>query len=174
MRLLAGLQHAAESTGQIGSAIRALALQALVLESRDERDLALSSLQKALSFGEPEGYVRSFVDEGEPMARLLRHALSRSIAPNYVARLLAAFAREDGPIYPKAPSLAEPLSTRELDVLRLVVAGLSNPEIAEELVIAVSTVKSHINHIFGKLGVKSRTQAVAKARELQLLSSHRR
>jgi LuxR family maltose regulon positive regulatory protein len=130
---------------------------------------ALSALERALALGEPEGYVRTFVDEGEPMAMLLRLALSQGMAPNYVARLLAAFGKEIEPTPPAMESLVEPLSERELQVLRLVVAGLSNPEIAQELVIAVSTVKSHVNHIYGKLGVESRTQAVVKAQELALL-----
>ena len=109
------------------------------------------------------------LDEGEPMARLLRRALSRGIAPNYVARLLAAFGQEVEVTPSAMESLIEPLSERELEVLRLIVAGLSNPGIAQELVIAVSTVKSHVNHIYGKLGVKSRAQAVVKAQELALL-----
>jgi LuxR family maltose regulon positive regulatory protein len=85
-----------------------------------------------------------------------------------VARLLAAFSQEARLSFSARDSLREPLSERELEVLRLVTAGLSNSEIAEELIIAVSTVKSHINHIFGKLEVESRTQAVAKAQELGL------
>jgi LuxR family maltose regulon positive regulatory protein len=103
------------------------------------------------------------------MAALLRRALSQGIAPNYAARLLGAFDRAVEAGMPANASLVEPLSERELEVLRLIVAGLSNPEIADELVIAVSTVKSHVNHIFGKLGVDSRTRAVATAQELDLL-----
>ncbi len=149
--------------------IKMLALQALALETQGNLDQALSALERALSLAEPEGYVRTFVDEGEPMARLLRRVLSRGIAPNYVARLLAAFGKEAKLTSPAMESLIEPLSERELQVLRLIVAGLSNSEIAQELVIAVSTVKSHVNHIYGKLGVKSRTQAVARAQALGLL-----
>jgi LuxR family maltose regulon positive regulatory protein len=142
---------------------------ALAFQAQGDVDRALSALERALSLAEPEGYVRTFIDEGEPMARLLRRALSQGIAPNYVARLLAALGEEAELASPAMESLIEPLTERELDVLRLIVAGLSNPEIAEELVIAVSTVKSHINHIYSKLGVTSRTQAVARARELRLL-----
>ena len=98
-----------------------------------------------------------------------RQAPSRDISPNYVARLLAAFGEEAELASPAMEALVEPLTEREVEVLRLVVAGLSNAEIAEELVIAVSTVKSHVNHIYGKLGVESRTQAVAQARTLGLL-----
>lgn len=104
------------------------------------------------------------------MALLLQQAGAAGISPDYVQRLLAAFVAKGQPPLPARPQpLVEPLSERELEVLRLVAAGLSNREIAEELVVAVSTVKSHANHIFGKLGVKSRTQAVAQAKELGLL-----
>jgi len=167
--LLARLLQAAEAAGRMGTAIEVLVLQALAFQSRGHLSGALSALEQALALAEPEGYVRTFVDEGEPMASLLRRALSQGIAPNYVARLLAAFGEEARPAAPAMESLLEPLSERELEVLRLVVAGLSNPEIAEELVIAVSTVKSHINHIYGKLAVETRTRAVARARELGLL-----
>lgn len=169
LRLLARLREAAESAERVGSAVRILVLQALALYAQGDVDQALSALERALLMGEPEGYVRTFVDEGEPMGELLRQALSREIAPNYVARLLAAFGREVEAASLANESLVEPLSERELEVLRLIVAGLSNPEIADELVIAVSTVKSHVNHIFGKLGVDSRTRAVARARALWLL-----
>jgi LuxR family maltose regulon positive regulatory protein len=151
------------------SAVKILALQALAFQTQGDAEQALSALERALSLAEPEGYVRTFIDEGEPMARLLRLALSRGIAPDYVARLLAALGEEAELAFPTMESLVEPLTERELDVLRLIVAGLSNPEIAEELFIAVSTVKSHVNHIYGKLGVTSRTQAVVKAQELGLL-----
>jgi LuxR family maltose regulon positive regulatory protein len=169
LRLLARLLEAAEIAGRTGSAIKILALQALASQAQGDEDQALSALQRALALAEPEGYVRTFVDEGKPMARLLRHALSQGIAPNYAARLLAAFGEETKLTSPGMESLLEPLSQRELEVLRLIVAGLANPEIAKELVIAVSTVKSHVNHIYGKLGAKSRTQAVARAQELGLL-----
>jgi LuxR family maltose regulon positive regulatory protein len=169
LMLFERLRNSAETIGRIGSLIEILVLQAITLQAKSDISRALAILERALSLAEPEGYVRTFVDEGEPMARLLRRALSQGIAPNYVARLLAAFGEEVELTSSAMESLIEPLSERELEVLRLVVAGLSNPEIAEELVIAVSTVKSHINHIYGKLGVESRTQAVARAQELGLL-----
>jgi LuxR family maltose regulon positive regulatory protein len=164
--LLAQLLQAARAAGRMGSAIKILALQALAFQAQGDHGQALSALKQVLALAEPEGYMRTFVDEGPPMAKLLRHALSQGIAPSYVARLLAAFGETTEPT---AQPLVEPLSERELEVLRLVAAGLSNREIAQELVIAVSTVKSHTNHIYGKLGVKNRTQAAAWAKELNLL-----
>ena len=113
--------------------------------------------------------MRIFVDEGEAMACLLRRALTRGIAASYVSRLLTAYGESAPATSPVAQALVEPLTERELEVLRLIAAGLSNQEIAHELVIALSTVKSHVNHVYGKLGVKSRTQAVARARELDLV-----
>ena len=169
LELLQQLREAAMSAGRVENTIEILVLQALALQMEGDADQALSALKHALSLAEPEGHVRTFVDEGEPMGRLLRRALSQGIAPGYVSRLLAAFGESARPELPAAQALAEPLTERELDVLRLIAAGLSNREIAQELFIAVSTVKSHINHIYGKLDVRSRTQAVAKAQKLDLL-----
>jgi len=174
LELLGWLLEAAEAAGRGASVINvlileALALQTLALEAQGHSDRAMSPLARALSLSEPEGYVRSFVDEGEPMARLLRQALSRGIRPSYVARLLAAFDEEVEPTAPGMESLVEPLTERELEVLRLIVAGLSNPEIADELFIAVSTVKSHVNHIYGKLAVENRVQAANRAQALGLV-----
>lgn len=167
--VLTRLLQAAETGGRMARAIEVLTLQTLAFQAQGHMDQALSALERALYLAEPEGYVRTFVDQGEPMAGLLRRALSRGIAPDYAARLLAAFDEEAAPISPALESLVEPLTERECEVLRLIVAGFSNAEIAQELVIAVSTVKSHINHIYGKLDIESRTQAVARARELKLL-----
>ncbi len=136
----------------------------------------MAALERALTMAEPEGHVRTFVDEGEAMAALLRRAASRGVAPAYVSKLLDALDAEapmrqgpTGPPSPVAQPLEEPLSERELEVLRLVAAGLSNRDIAQELVLATGTVRKHINNIFGKLNVRSRTQAAAQARELGLL-----
>jgi LuxR family maltose regulon positive regulatory protein len=135
---------------------------------------ALAFLADALALAQPEGYVRTFVDKGEPMAALLREAASQGIAPDYVAKLLTAFhaaPQERGRPEPPPPAqpLIEPLSERELQVLRLVAAGLSNRDIAEALYISVNTVKTHLQRIYGKLGVSSRTAAATKAQELNLL-----
>jgi LuxR family maltose regulon positive regulatory protein len=169
LRLLARLQEAAEAAERMKIVIKIGALQALAFRVQGDMNEAVSTLERALSLAEPEGYVRTFVDEGEPMAILLRRALSQGIAPDYTARLLDALRERAAPVPPAVQPLIEPLTERELEVLRLIAAGLSNAEIARELVIAVSTVKTHINHIYGKLAVESRIQAAAKARESGLL-----
>jgi LuxR family maltose regulon positive regulatory protein len=174
LNMLERLLETAERGGRMGRAIGILVLQALAFQALGRNDQAAAMLERALSLAEPEGYVRTFLDEGEPMVELLRRAAAQGIAVEYARKLLIAFdaweierVREDRPAA-HTPALVEPLSDRELEVLRLVAAGLTNREIAKELVIAVSTVKSHTNHIYGKLGVKNRTQAVAQARALGL------
>lgn len=168
LALLARLLAGAEAAERTGSVIRILALQAVACRQQGNIEKALAFLARALSLAEPEGYVRTFVDEGPRMAQLLRQLVTDNNAAGYAATLLATFG-EEVTVASERTSLVEPLSERELEVLRLIVAGLSNREIAEELVIAISTVKSHINNIYGKLGVKRRTQAVARAQELGLL-----
>jgi LuxR family maltose regulon positive regulatory protein len=168
--VLEPLWQAAEKGARTRRLIETLALRALALHAQDDEAGALAALGRALSLAEPEGYVRVFLDEGPPMARLLHQAAARGVAPEYAGRLLAAFPDSAAAPAPRAAvGLVEPLSDRELEVLRLVAAGASNPEIARELVIAVNTVKKHINSLFGKLAVTSRTQAVARARGLGLI-----
>jgi LuxR family maltose regulon positive regulatory protein len=155
--------------------IEALGLQAQALEIGGEHERALGTLGRALALARPEGYVRVWADMGPPLAALLYAALERGIEPEYVGRLLAAVPEAEttspgtGPV-PDQPELVEPLSARELEVLRLIAQGLSNRAIAERLVIALSTVKGHTSNIYGKLGVHNRTQAVARARTLGFLS----
>jgi LuxR family maltose regulon positive regulatory protein len=176
--LLGRLLQAAQTQGRMGQAVELLVLQALALRLQDKVPNAVAALARALSLGEPEGYVRTFVDEGAPMALLLRRAVARGIAPNYAASLLAALDQEmQGAARsrvalgePCQPTLVEPLSGRERQVLHLLAVGLTNREIAEELVVTVGTVKWHVHNIYGKLGVRSRTQAIARARESSLLS----
>jgi LuxR family maltose regulon positive regulatory protein len=141
-------------------------LQALAA-SDDEQ--ALVHLAEALTMAQPEGYVRIFVDQGKALVPLLRRAAHRGIAPGYVARLLSAMAESPGAAPSLAQPLIEPLSEREIEVLQLIAAGKSNQAIAAELVLSVGTVKAHASNIYGKLGVRSRTQAVARARELELI-----
>ncbi len=168
--LLARLLKMTEAAGAMLVVIQVLVLQAMALQVQGEVDQALTALERALSLAKPEGYVRTFIDEGAPMAALLRTAASRGMVLDYVGKLLAAFEEAASPSLPRpSPLLIEPLSERELEVLRLLAAGLSNREIAEELFLALGTVKKHINNIYGKLNVYKRTEAVARARELSLL-----
>jgi LuxR family maltose regulon positive regulatory protein len=179
-RLLSRLLAEAEAQERWGRAIEVLALLALVRQAEGEGDRALDLLARALALAEPEGYVRTFLDAGAGLAGLLRALAGRDDVGRYAARLLAAFAPDAAglavPERGEAPGSStpvpwdvEPLSDRELEVLRLVAAGLTNAQIADRLFIAVSTVKSHTNSIYGKLGVQNRTQAVARAQELSLL-----
>jgi LuxR family maltose regulon positive regulatory protein len=131
---------------------------------------ALVSLERALTLAEPEGYVRLFLDEGPPAARLLYRAAERGIQPTYAGRLLAAFPEAPSRLPPSSPSIIEPLTERERQILQLIAEGLTNKEVARELVLSVGTVKVHAHNIYGKLGVSGRTQAIAKGRELGLLS----
>ncbi len=155
-------------------------LKALAFQAQGDLDQALVPLESALSIAESGGFVRILLDEGEPMLQLLRQAATRGIAPEYVGRLVVAFEqpahrggmasavqahRQPSPVQP----LAEPLSERELDVLRLLATGLSNPEIAEQLYVATSTIRSHLKSIYGKLNVHKRWDAVRRAEELGLL-----
>ena len=160
--------------------LKALVLLAVAFDAHGERDKAAPRLNEALTLAEPGGFIRIFVDEGAPMARLLREALSRGVRPEYVRRLLAAFPLDDAeraasPATRVAGSrLAEPLSSRELEVLALIARGLTNQEIAARLYLSLHTVKAHARSIYAKLGVSSRTQAVARGRALGYLSEDRR
>jgi LuxR family maltose regulon positive regulatory protein len=164
--LLLRLHRAAASAGRSGSLIEILILQALTFAAQKRSEESLFVLEQALQLAEPEGFVRLFLDEGAPMVELLRRAVARDLHTPYALRLLNAFG--ETATTPSQP-LIEPLSTRELEVLRCVAAGYSNQEIAQDLVIAVSTVKKHVNSIYGKLEVGNRTQAVARSKELGLL-----
>jgi LuxR family maltose regulon positive regulatory protein len=178
-RLLERLLQAAENGGRTGSIIEILVLQALAHQRQGDIPAALASLQRALMLSEPEGYVRVFVDEGPPMAILLRAAAQvvrgeqRGSAASYIRRLLAAV-ENSGDNTPVRQGLIEPLSERELDVLRLLGSDLDGPEIARELVVSLSTVRTHTRNIYGKLGVNNRRAAVRRAEELDLLSRNRK
>jgi len=156
----------ARDAGRISAVIEIQALRALALPTPDE---ALDALQQALNLAEPEGYVRLFLDAGEPMQALLKRAAARGIVPHYVSRLLAALSPAR-PAAARAPQpLVEPLTGRELEVLHLLAEDLSNREIGRRLFISLPTVKSHTRNIYGKLGVQNREEAVARAQALGIL-----
>jgi LuxR family maltose regulon positive regulatory protein len=171
------LAEAADRESWIDNLIKILALKAQAQAAQGDQEGALDTLSRALDLAAPEGYVRTFVDYGPPMRRLLERAVARGIEPNYAAKLLATFPAEEGqgasppqPPSPLAPQpLVEPLTEREMAILRLMAAGLSHREIAEELYLAVNTVKWYSTHIYSKLGVHRRADAVARAQELGIL-----
>ncbi len=175
--LLQRLLQAAEQGGRTGSIIEILVGQALAHQMHGDIPAALVPLGRALRLAEPEGYVRMFVDEGRPMAALLRESAARGIMLDYTRRLLAASEAEQprsvgtSPLPTSATSQhpIEPLSERELDVLRLFTTELSGPEIANELMIAVSTLRTHTKSILSKLDVTNRRAAVNRAAELHLI-----
>jgi LuxR family maltose regulon positive regulatory protein len=181
--LLDRLQQAAEVEGRVGSVIEILAQQSMVFQQQGNPTRALASLERAMKMAEPEGYVRTFVDECEPMRQLLLEYKSiyeskpvnqidqeshRLLA--YADRLLFAFPQSIPVGRTESESGLDPLTERELEVLQLIEEGLSNQEIAEEMVVAVSTVKSHINSLYSKLGTHRRTQAINIAKDQGLLS----
>ena len=193
--ILARLREDAAAHGRTGSLIELLALTALAEAASGHRDQAIGVLQQALLLAMPEGYARIFLDEGAPMRSLIADCRLQIAQPlsgrerehvqpllAYVERLLAAFGdcrlqiadcrspAEQSAIYNLQSAMVEPLSERELEVLRLIAGGASNQAIAAALVISIGTVKSHINHILGKLAACNRTEAVSRARALGLLA----
>ena len=175
--LLSRLLSAAEAKNHTGSVIKILVVLALANEAQGELSAALSSLERALTLGEPEGHVRIFAECGPPMARLLQEAMTLGITPAYTQQLLTALKTwgekpkvpSHFPLSPTPQPLIEPLSQRELDVLRLLNTELSGPEIAGELVVALSTVRTHTKRIYSKLNVTNRRAAVKQATELDLI-----
>ena len=172
-RLLDRLRIAAEAGGRMGSVIEILVLQALTRQAAGTVREALDPLTRALGMAEPEGYLRVFVDEGSQMRDLLRHATARGVAGKYTRRLLSAFDEPKEPAGTSSRGAAagsvQALTTRELEILRLIAAGLRNQEIADHLSISGATVKRHIANAYGKLGVTHRTEALVRAKELRLL-----
>ncbi len=169
LELTRWLQTATEASGRMGSLIEILALRAVAFQAKGEHDHALVPLEHALILAQPEDYLRVFLNEGAPMAELLRRAGTRGIEPQFVAKLLSEFEQiADNPIIVAQP-LIEPLSNRELEILHLLADGLSNSEIAARCVISIGTVKAHTASIYRKLNVNSRMKAVARARALNLL-----
>ena len=181
--LLDWLLTQAAAEGRVGSAIEIRALQALAHEASGDGAAAVAALAEALTLACPQGYVRVFADEGAAMRALLtrlsaarkdQRAPARDIDPDYLAGLLRACGQAGAaPPSRRAaaalPGMAEPLTDREAEVLRLLAAGRSNQRIAHELVVALDTVKKHVTHVLGKLGAANRTEAVARARQLGLI-----
>ncbi len=168
LALLKSALPIAEKMNRIGLVIEYEILMALAAQALGQSEKAMQALERALALAEPEGFVRIFVDAGKPMARLLYEAASHRSRPEYVGQLLAAFPTVAPPA-PKRVEMVEPLSERELEVLRLIAEGLSNEEAAQRLVLSLPTIKWHASNIYGKLGVKSRTEAVARAKALGIL-----
>jgi len=172
-RLLDRLGTAAEHGGRMGSVIEILVLRSIARQTLGNVRGALDPLTRALGLAEPEGYLRVFVDEGSRMRDLLRHATARGIAGEYTRRVLSAFdeprrtAAASSPV--AAAGAVQSLTTRELEILRLIAAGLRNQEIADHLSISAATVKRHIANAYGKLGASHRTEALVRAKELKLL-----
>jgi LuxR family maltose regulon positive regulatory protein len=174
--ILERISNASQGRGNTSLTIEALNLQALALHAAGDTDEAMNFLEQALALAEPGGFLRVFVDEGPPMARLLYEALSREISAGNVRKILAAFpVVEPEPHLFSPPGVSddewiEPLTERELEVLQLIAEGLSRQEIGVQLVLSLNTVKTHARNIFSKLGVNNQMQAVGKARGLGLLN----
>ncbi len=192
LEFLSGLIQIAETHGRNDTLIRSLLLQALALDQQGDVDLSTTALMRALNLSEAEGYIRVYLYEGAPMARLLRRVRESenpatgygTVSTEYLDTLLGALgstpadesepeARNESVGYGSKPvanaMLLSPLSEREIEVLQLIAGGKSNAAIADSLYISLSTVKTHINNLYSKLGVESRTQALVRAREINLL-----
>lgn len=172
--LLERLLGAAEDGKRIGSVIEILVLLSLALDGQGDTSNSFLHLDRALKLAEPEGFVRTFVDEGPAMARLLYEVFSQEISADFVQRLLSAFPIEEpdsakSSVDASTAGIVEPLSEREIEVLQLIAEGLTNQDIASQLYITLNTVKGHARNLYAKLGVKSRTQAVAKGKSLGII-----
>jgi LuxR family transcriptional regulator, maltose regulon positive regulatory protein len=179
--LLGRLMEPAKAGGRIRTVIESLVLRAMVLGTQNDEPGALAALQRALTLAEPEGYIRTFADEGEPMADLLQRLLGawrkerpEDVPLDYASRLLASLdvdikAPSGTDVRDTATLILDPITGRELEVLRLLDSELSNREIAARLFVSLDTVKSHTRHLYAKLGVHNRHLAVKRARDLKLL-----
>jgi LuxR family maltose regulon positive regulatory protein len=179
LELLRWLREPAEAAGRLRALLDMLALETLVRNATGDREGALATLRHALALGEPEGFVRTFADKGPVLADLVAQAVPGHVGADYARRLLDAFGRPElvylpvsvleAPAPAKEAEPAEPLSDREVEVLRLIATGLSNADAGRKLFIAPSTVKKHLENIYSKLGTRNRTQAIARARQAGLL-----
>lgn len=168
-RLLRRLRAAAEKGGRLGSLLEILVLEALGAQARGDVPSALEALRRAVALAEPEGIVRVVADEGAPIATPLRALPKRDPAYRYGRRLLAAC----GGVATTPQTLVDPLSDRELDVLRLLGSDLDGPDIARELSVSLNTVRTHTKNIYAKLDVSSRRAAVRRAHELDVFPRRR-
>jgi LuxR family maltose regulon positive regulatory protein len=170
---LEGLEEKARAAGRLAQAIETCLLKALAWQAEGKETAALEPFERSLSWAEPQGYIRLFLEAGTDVIPLLRRAAARGIRPEYTSRLLAAFGVEEEARIPASQPpdtqpLPEALTARELEVLHLICGGLSNREIADCLTVTLNTAKKHSSHIYGKLGVSSRAQAIVRAQELGL------
>ncbi len=176
-QILEQVGRAAQADSRLGDLIESLVLRVVRFHAQRDFAHALRALEQALELAEPEGFTRVFVDGGSPIASLLRTVAQRGAAPSYVRKLLSVLAGAGGAPFGSVTQTATsqnlllpvPLSERELEILRLIAAGLSNQEIAEKLVVTLETIKWHVKNVYRKLDVGSRTQALARSKELQLL-----
>lgn len=170
LAVLVAYRQQAEARGWADERLKALILQALAHQALGAGETAVAVLVEALELAAPDGLMRSFVDEGAPLARLLAVAAAHGVMPDFVRTLLAAADAETPPGASRArPPFIEPLSAREREILHLIAQGLSNRQIAAQLFLALDTVKGHNRRIFDKLQVQRRTEAVARARALGVL-----
>jgi LuxR family maltose regulon positive regulatory protein len=171
--LLERLLKAADKGERTGSVIEILVLRALAHQLRGDMTAALVPLERGLALAEPESYIRIFLDEGPPMALLLEEAANRGNASTYLRRVVDAFGGKARGKPPVQHALVEPLSEREVDVLRLLASDLNGPQMATELFVSLNTVRTHTKNVYSKLGVNNRRAAVRRAEELDLLSRAR-
>ena len=174
LAVLGPLRRQMEDKGWLDEQLKIVIQQALAYLAHGEKEMAVQQLGEALNMAEPGGFIRVFVDEGRPMAQLLSETAARGIMPGYCNKLLAVFEAErqkedDIPYPPPTQPLIDSLTKRELEILNLIAEGLKNQEIAEQLVVSLNTVLYHIKNIYNKLGVNRRTQAIAKAKEINLI-----
>ena len=167
LALLERLLRAAQDSGRTGSVIEILVLQALTHQARGDLAAAWEPLERALTLAEPEGYVRVFVDEGSPMSALLEQAAKHKTAPSFIHRLRTALGQPERGV--PVQQGGDPLSERELEVLRRLDSELGGPELARALGVSLNTLRTHTKNIYGKLGVNSRRAALRRARDLELL-----